>query len=181
MSYRRITDTWNLARSKVKFFGVYPSGFLSIARALLGVNCTDRVPHVCSGKVREYPYEGFGPNDVTFDLDGALTPDIVGDANELADYECSLERYSDIKAILADPPYSEDGADNYSPSRRKFPNVNTIIRNAIEVLPPGGKVGVLPLHWPRYPKDKAKQVALAGVYVGNGDVGRTYAVFEKIA
>jgi hypothetical protein len=83
------------------------------------------------------------------------------------------------QAILADPPYSEDWADNYFPGRRKFPNVNTIIRNAIEVLPPGGKVGVLSLHWPRYPKDNAKQVALAGVYVGNGDMGRTYAVFEK--
>jgi hypothetical protein len=74
VSYRPITDTQILARSKVKFFGAYPSGFLKRARNLLGVNCTDRVLHVCSGKVREYPYEGFGPNDVTFDLDAALTP-----------------------------------------------------------------------------------------------------------
>ena len=73
MSYRPITDTWILARSKTKFFGAFPSGFLSRTQALLGVNCTDRVPHMCSGKVREYPYEGFGPNDVTFDLDAALT------------------------------------------------------------------------------------------------------------
>jgi hypothetical protein len=174
MSYRPICDIWILARSKVKFFGAYPAGFLSRSRDLLGVNHQDRVLHVCSGKVREYPYDGFGPNDVTFDLDATLGPDIIGDANELADYKRTLELYPDIKAILADPPYSETWAYNYSPGRRKFPNVNTIVRNAIEVLPAGGRVGVLSLRWTRYPKDKAKQVvALASVYVGNGDVGRT--------
>ncbi|HMF46065.1 MAG TPA: hypothetical protein VKE29_05290 [Candidatus Udaeobacter sp.] len=57
------------------------------------MDCTGRVLHVCSGKVRECPYEGFGPNDVTFDLDAPFTPDIVGDANELADYKRALERY----------------------------------------------------------------------------------------
>jgi hypothetical protein len=44
-----------------------------------------------------------------------------------------------------------------------------------------GRVGVLSLGWPRYPKDKAKQVAVVTVYVGNGNIGRTFAVFEKIA
>src|SRR5262249_56765160 len=51
-------------------------------------------------------------------------PDIVGDANELADYKRALERYPDIKAIPADPPYSEDWAE-YSPGRRKVFRTST--------------------------------------------------------
>jgi hypothetical protein len=179
MSYRPITDVWILARSKVKYFGAYPAGFLSRARAFLGVDHDDRVLHVCSGKVREYPYDGFGPRDVTMDLDPNLEPDIVGDAGNLSDYKLALEKYPDVKAILADPPYTHDLADNYIPGRRCFPTANIIVCNAVVVLPIGRRVGVLSLHWPRYPKASAKQVALAAVYVGNGNVGRTYAVFEK--
>jgi len=47
------------------------------------------------------------------------------------------------------------------------------------VLPAGGRVGVLSLHWPRYPKATAKQVAVIAVYVGNGNLGRNFSVFEK--
>jgi hypothetical protein len=181
MSYRPLTDVWILARPKSKYFGAYPTGFLSRARDLLGVNCQDRVLHVCSGKVREYPYDGFGPSDVTMDLDASLNPDIRGDANDLAEYRRALERYPDIKAVLADPPYSLSFAENYLSGWPKFPTADVIVRNAIEVLPIGGRVGVLSLYWPRYPKATAKQVAVVAVYVGNGNLGRTYAVFERKA
>jgi hypothetical protein len=60
MSFRPIADVWILARSKVKYFGAYPAGFLSRARDLLGVGINDQVLHVCAGKVRKYPYRGFG-------------------------------------------------------------------------------------------------------------------------
>jgi hypothetical protein len=181
MSYRPITDTWILARPKVKFFGAYPSGFLSRARALLGVNHEDRVLHICSGKVRQYPYDGFGPRDVTFDLDKCLCPAIVGDANNLQDYQRALNLFPDIKAILADPPYTLDLAEQYRPGRDKFPTADQIVANSIACLPIGGRVGVLSLHWPGYPKATAKQIAVVAVYVGNGNFGRTYAVFEKFS
>jgi hypothetical protein len=179
MSYRPICDVWLLARSKVKYFGAYPGGFLSRARALLSVQSEDRVLHVCAGMVKQYPYSGFGPHDVTMDLDEALEPDIIGDANQLEDYRRALELYPEIKGVLADPPYSLELAENYSPGRENFPSADVIVRNAIEILPLGGKVGVLSLHLPRYPKAKAKEVAVVAVYVGNGNLGRTYAVFEK--
>jgi hypothetical protein len=63
MSYRPICDSWILARSKMKYFGAYPSGFLERARALLGVTCGDSVLQVCSGRVRDYPYRGFEEHD----------------------------------------------------------------------------------------------------------------------
>ena len=69
MSYRPICDTWILARSKVKYYGAYPAGFLERARSQLGVHINDPVLHVCSGKVKDYPYAGgFGPNDKTVDI-----------------------------------------------------------------------------------------------------------------
>jgi len=67
---------------------------LSRARALLGVNHQDHVLHVCSGAVRNYAYEGFGPRDLTMDLDASLNPDIKGDANLLADYRRAFRTVS---------------------------------------------------------------------------------------
>lgn len=88
MSYRPITDVWILARPKVKFYGAYPAGFLSRARALLGVRPYDAVLHVCAGAVRQYPgphngvaYKGLGPNDMTLDASPDYLPDFLRDAN----------------------------------------------------------------------------------------------------
>jgi hypothetical protein len=182
MSYRPICDTWILARSKVKFFGAFPAGFLERARALLGVTYDDPVLHVCSGRVREYPYRGIGKADVTLDIDAALAPDVIGDANGPEVYKKIRDSANPpINAVLADPPYNHEWAQHYAVNG-SLPTPNNIVKNSIEhLLPIGGRVGVLSMEWPRYPKEKAKQVALIGVYVGNGNIGRTYAVFERIA
>jgi hypothetical protein len=75
----------------VLHFGAYPADFLSRARALLGINGEDRVLQVCAGKVKEYPCDGFGPRDLTMDLDPDLGPDIRSDASNLVDYKRALE------------------------------------------------------------------------------------------
>ena len=74
-NYRPFTDVWILARSKVKYFGAYPAGFLQRARdlLLLGAGSSRAVLHVCSGRVRDYPYQGFGPWDITMDLDERMS------------------------------------------------------------------------------------------------------------
>jgi hypothetical protein len=82
MSFRPIADTWILARSKVNRYGAYPSGFLGRARALLGVGAQDEVLHVCGGRVRDYPFSGFGINDETLDLDPDVAPDFLHDARD---------------------------------------------------------------------------------------------------
>jgi hypothetical protein len=182
MGFRPITDVWILARSKVKYFGAYPAGFLSRARDLLGVGMEDQVLHVCAGKVRDYPYRGVGPNDVTMDLDESLKPDIVGDAAVGLDYRRAIHEHPQIQAVLADPPYTVEFAAHYQPGAEKFPSASKIVHHAIlDVLPVGGRVGVLSLEWPRYPKKNARQIAVVAVYVGNGNLGRTFAVFERTA
>jgi hypothetical protein len=59
--------------------------------------------------------------------------------------------------------------------------LNTVKYSVEHLLPIDGRVGVPSMEWQRYPKHKVKEVAVAAVYVGNGNIGRTFAVFEKIA
>lgn len=201
MSYRPLTDVWHfedvwfLARSRNKYYGGYPLGFPERARVLLGVTLSDPVLHVCAGKIREYPYRGgFGPNDQTLDMDPAVDPDYLHDVregiplnakdrialrNDIVPYYTAVEG-TPWKALLADPPYSEADAARYNVGASVYPSPNKLISDMIDSVRVGGRVGLLHTVLPRYPKDLAKQIAVVAVYVGNGNVGRTYSVFERI-
>ena len=85
-SYRPITDTWILARPKLKdgrkYYGAYPAGFLQRARDLIGCGPYDPVLHVCGGMARHYPYAGFGRYDKTMDLAPSTEPDFCRDVTD---------------------------------------------------------------------------------------------------
>ena len=174
MSYRPITDVWILCRPKVKYYGAYPSGFLGRARALLGVTASDPVLHVCSGKVKDYPYSGFGKYDKTFDIDPALAPDYLGDARNLDEWP-SFKKWP---AILIDPPYTEKDAEHYA-IQDVFPKPNELLRHAIKRVEVGGKVGMLHYVWPQPPKN-AKEAAVILVAMGRNNRARYFTVFEKL-
>jgi len=138
MSYRPITDMWILARAKLlggeKYYGAYLGGFPERARALLGVKWDDPVLHVCGGKAKLYPYNGgFGPNDKTLDLDHTLKPDFCRDARDPLP--------SGFSAILMDPPYSAQDAENYMPGAGCYPPPNLLLKNALAAVSPGQCVG----------------------------------------
>jgi len=179
MTYRPITDIWILARPKVKYYGAYPSGFLERARALLGVTTDDAVLHVCSGKVRDYPFRGLGPNDVTIDIDPDTKPDYVHDCR----YSLP-QREGGWPAILADPPYSAEDADHYTAGASKLPIAPALLANCLLHVRPGGRVGILHYQWPRPPEKvghyRIKCVALVGVIAGYGNNLRAFSVFEKV-
>lgn len=179
MSYRPICDTWLLARPKVPYYGAYPAGFLGRARALLGVNELDSVLHVCSGKVKDYPYSGFGVNDRTVDIDPTLQPDLVMDVRkELPSVEHFLAREG-WDAILADPPYTEADAAHYTCGASVLPDPNKLLRDCLAVVKPFGRVGMLHYLLPRPPKT-AKLVATVAVIVGFNNRVRMYSVFERL-
>jgi hypothetical protein len=181
MSYRPITDLWILARPKVKYYGAYPSGFLERARALLGVTTDDAVLHVCSGKVRDYPFRGLGRNDRTVDIDPATKPDYTDDC-----------RYSlppgphrmHWPAILADPPYTAADAGHYAAGAGKLPIPRFLLATCLLYVRPGGRVGILHYQWPRPPEKigryRIKCVALVGVIAGYANNIRAFSVFEKV-
>jgi hypothetical protein len=192
MSYRPITDTWLLARPKSKFYGAFPAGFLLRAHALLGCSREDAVLHVCSGDIAGYRcgpgcrgngdhWHGFGPHDITVDVDATLKSDYHLDVRYVESFRAIAIENPNIQGVLADPPYTKQFAANYSVGPDVFPNANTIVKNALSILPISGRVGILSMEWPLYPKAMARQIAVVGVYVGNGNIGRTFAVYERTA
>lgn len=177
MSYRPITDVWILARSKTKYYGAFPAGFLSRARALLGVGPEGIVLHVCAGMVRDYPFKGFGPFDLTVDIDPATEPDFCLDVRTQL-----RETFSDtqLDAVLIDRPYSEEDADHYATGRATLPDLNQLLRDSLALVPIGHRVGVIDYRWPMPPKN-ATEVAVVAVGTGRNGRARWYTVFERIA
>jgi hypothetical protein len=178
--YRPITDTWILARAKlkgkVKFYGAYLGGFPERARALLGCTINDPVLHVCGGMARLYPYKrGFGPNDKTLDLDEDCQPDFRQDARDPFPL---LEGKYTWPGILIDPPYSEADAAHYKPGPDKYPKPTLLLLNAFDVLSPGNRVGIIHYMVPSPPKG-AIFVACVGVACGYNNRLRAFTVFEK--
>jgi hypothetical protein len=186
MSYRPITDIWFLARAKLKegrkYYGAYLGGFPERARVLLGAGPHDPVLHVCGGMAKFYPYKGgFGFNDQTLDIDATTEPDFLQDAREpfpripFKGEEGDGWRWS---AILMDPPYSEQDADKYNCGSSVYPTSNQLIKNALEVLPVGGRVGLIHYSLPAQPKN-AKFVAAVGILCGFNNRIRCFSVFQK--
>lgn len=173
-TYRPITDVWLLARSKVKYYGAYPSGFLGRARALLGVGPDDPVLHVCSGMVRSYPWAGLGANDKTLDAASTLGPDFLLDV-----VDEPILRTGTWRAILADPPYTSEDAVHY-PSGAAYPEPGPLLANCLDAVHVGGRVGMLHIVAPRPPKG-TKFVACVGVFCGYGNQMRVFSVYERTA
>lgn len=176
-SYRPICDVWILARSKVPYYGAYPAGFLARARALIGCKLSDPVLHVCGGMVRKYPFKGFGRNDRTLDMDPKLKPNFKQDAREPLPKRSGRFMWA---GILSDPPYTDDDADKYLPGKKYLPTARVILRNALKVVPVGGKVGILHYHAPRPDKTRAKFIACVAVVVGYENRVRLFSVYERI-
>lgn len=175
MTYRPICDMWLLARPKVKYYGAYPNGFLQRARVLIGCSDTDMVLHVCSGKVKDYPNRGFGPNDMTVDIDASLNPDFVMDINK--ELPASNWKGGLWEGILIDPPYTQEDANNYTIT--DLPNPNKLVKDCINIVEVGRKVGILHYICPSCPGN-AKFIACIGVLVGFNNRIRCFSVYEKL-
>lgn len=206
MSYRPICDLWALARARLKggrrYLGAYLGGFPERARVLIGCSINDPVLHVCGGMAKYYPYaRGFGPNDRTLDIDPATEPDYLQDARDawppyftqtvsipsLIDHDDIQDgiRLQEIEVdeswagIIIDPPYSETDADKYNCGSKVYPKPNELIKRAMEVLPVGGKVGLIHYILPACPKN-AKFIACVGIICGFNNRIRVFSVFEKL-
>lgn len=177
MSFRPICDVWILARSKTKYYGAFPAGFLSRARALLGVGPEDAVLHVCAGKVREYTFKGLGPNDITVDIDPDTVPDFCLDVRHIVEEMGTVIAYP---AALIDRPYSEEDADHYAFGRATLPDLNKLLKDTLQLVRIGGKVGVIDYLWPMPPKN-ATEVAVVAVGTGRNGRARWFTVFERTA
>lgn len=183
MSYRPITDMWILARAKLKggkkYYGAYLGGFPERARRLIGCSTEEPLLHVCGGCARDYPYAGgFCSNDQTLDLDPDLKPDFLQDARDNFPGGYGDSSTKAWGGILIDPPYSNDDARHYSCGI--YPNPNVLVKNGIEALHVGRKVGIIHYLIPMCPKN-AKFVACVGIFCGFNNRVRAFSVYERVS
>lgn len=179
MSYRPITDVAILARSKVKYYGAFPNGFLHRARQLLGARSTEPVLFVCAVQVRKYPSRGFYPKvDRTLDLDPKCRPDFLQDARHTLPL-CGPHHVDLWRAVLIDRPYTKEDAAHYRPGAAALPELGDLLKRALAIVPVGGMVGTFDYLWPAPPKNATESAVLA---VGTGRNGRArwFCVFERI-
>ena len=175
--HRPICDTWILARPKVAYHGAYPSGFLERARNLLGVRLDEPVLHVCSGRVRDYPFRGVGKLDATLDVDPSLGADFTSDVTREPPPEPPELYPNGWPAVMTDPPYTEEDAQRYA-TTADLPSPDLLLRWCVSAVQVGGRVGMLHYVIPRPPAN-ARPVAYVGVMTGFGCRMRAYTVFEK--
>lgn len=176
--YRPLCDIWILTRCKykggVKRYGGYLGGFPERARALLGCKITEPVLHVCGGLARLYPYSGgFGPSDKTLDSDVRCEPDYCQDARQAFPRP---EGGCHWAGILIDPPYSKEDAVMWPGGL--YPSPNLLLKNSFEVIPVGGRVGIIHYILPKAPPN-SRFVAAVGVLCGFNNRIRCYSVFER--
>jgi hypothetical protein len=148
--------------------GGFPSGFLAgVAYPTLGVTDPARVLHVCSGSVRA-PF--------TVDRRASVRPAVVADARALPFLAGSFEW------VIADPPYDREFAKAmYGITARQYPTPGGIVAEALRVLRPGGRVGLLHYMVPPYVTSTARLVGVWGITIGPGSTIRAWSVLEKIA
>ncbi len=192
MSYRPITDTWIMARPKVKYYGAYPNGFLERARVFMPVTRLEPVLHVCGGMVKSYPtWARLCPNDVTVDIDPTTTPDVVWDVRDgvppphefpaiVRGFISGSDWNYGWRGILIDRPYTEADAAHYNCGAAVLPPIKKLLADALHVCRIGGRVGVLDYVFPRPPREGVKLIAKVSVTVGFDNRDRCFSVFEKL-
>lgn len=146
-------------------FGQFPNGFLSdvLRMKLLGDVARDEVLHVCSGTL--------GPRERwTVDVRLAARPAVVAQGQALPFVEASF------RAVMLDPPYTEEYARNLY--RSEFPRPSHLLKEAARVVKPGGRIGLLHIAVPITPPD-CQFIQSFGVVPGPGFRIRAFTIYER--
>lgn len=164
----RVVGTWimgNNYRVKSKYYGGYPAGYLKRVKALFPDKTN--VLHLFSGKVDTKIMAG-----TTVDLDPNMNPDILDDAQSLENVPVK-----EFDLILADPPYSIEDSEHYSPTMVKR---NKVMKALGKKAKGGTHVVWLDQVLPMYRKDEWKLVGIIGMVKSTNHRFRVVTIFEKI-
>lgn len=146
-------------------FGQFPHGFLAdvIRLKLLGDVTRDDILHVCSGTL--------GPRERwTVDIRAEARPLVRARGESLPFVDSSF------RAVLIDPPYTEEYARNLY--RSEFPRPSHLLREAARVLKPGGRIGLLHIAVPITPTG-CDFITSFGVVPGPGFRIRAFTVYQR--
>ncbi len=146
-------------------YGRYPHGFLDhvIKTHLLGDVRRYDVLHVCSGTLSE-------AEAWTVDLRAEARPRVQASGTALP------FRDGCFRAVMLDPPYSDEYAKNLYKTAN--PRPSWLLKEAARVVVPGGRLGLLHVAIPFSPPD-CRLVNVYGVSTGVGFRIRAFTVWER--
>lgn len=146
-------------------FGRFPKGWLThvLRGEMLGRIRRDELLHVCSGTL--------GPDEAwTVDIRPEARPRVVASGTALPFAEASF------KAVLLDPPYSDEYARNLY--KTENPRPSWLLKEAARVVAPGGRVGILHVAIPFAPPG-CRLVNVWGISTGVGFRIRALTVYQR--
>jgi hypothetical protein len=164
----RVVGTWimgNDYRVTSAYYGGYPAGYLRRIAALF----PDKTAalHVFSGRVDLAALPGR-----TVDINSALEPDYVDDAQSLA--TVPVEQFD---LVLADPPYSVEDADHYQTSMVRR---NRVMAALGARLSAGAHVVWLDQVLPMFRKDQFAIEAVIGMVKSTNHRFRVITIFRRV-
>lgn len=145
--------------------GGFPKGFLRFAFDDLGVTDPNQVLHLCSGSVRI----GW-----TVDIRKSTEPKVVADVRHLPFANGAFQW------AIADPPYSEEWAQNLYGTGSSYPKPLEIMKEMGRVLRPNGRCGLLHNQVPFFRKPLTL-LRVRGISQGLGFALKAWSVFVKQA
>ncbi len=157
-------------KSKTKFYGAYPAGYLNRIETLFLDKMSGRVLHVFSGSLPAGEYTR---------VDLIQEADIKGDVHNLKDL--LFEHHGvgpgmNYDIIFADPPYSIEDAKKYG---TKMVNRKKVLQQCAMCLKPGGFIVWLDIVFPMFRKDELNICGLINIIRSTNHRVRTAFIFRK--
>lgn len=155
---------WRYASDR-NFYGSYPPSYLSRVQSLFP-DCK-RILHLFSGTL-----QGDGINEVTYDINPDLRPDVCDDARNLLTHF----QENEFDLILADPPYDEKDFEvyGYEPFDKK-----EVIKNSVHIVKPGGFLVWLDTRLPQFSKKYWELFGVIGLVQSTNHRVRAITIFQK--
>ena len=133
------------------FYGAYPKGFLPRVELLFGEQfALGVILHLCSGTL-----QGDGQRVITLDINPALQPNVVGNAEEVD----KIWNKPTFDLILVDPPYE----NNHLKYGTKKISRKKVITVCSKIIKPGGYLAWLDTLIPQWSKTDWEYKGLIGV------------------
>ncbi len=166
------TDRWlygiwmigNDYRNKTTYYGAYPAKYLD--RVMSMFPDTKDILHLFSGSLAY-------TKGTNFDTNPELNTDVVGDANQLADFFPP----DTFDLIIADPPYTAEDALHYG---TPMVNRNKVLKECVKVLRLDGHVVWLDQVLPMYSKLELILVGTIGLIRSTNHRFRVVSIFQKV-
>lgn len=156
----------NNYKRKSGFYGEYPPCYLKRIHSIFQ-DCK-KVLHLFSGTVQK----GYWEEEVTFDINPDLKPDVVGDAREILKFF----KENEFDLILADPPYEKEDFKIYG--CEPF-NKNKVVNDVFHIVKPNGFLVWMDLREPMYNGSKWKIVGSISYCQGCNHRIRNIWIFQK--